>query len=50
MGFSKIGSYKLFAQGWLGTMILLTSASSVARIIGVHYQRLAQIFFIYAFG
>jgi hypothetical protein len=36
-GFFEIGSHELFAQGWLRTMILLISASWVARITGVSY-------------
>jgi hypothetical protein len=36
--FFEIGSPRLFAWGWLWTMILMISASWVARIIGVSYQ------------
>jgi hypothetical protein len=43
MGFFKIGSHKLFAQGWLQTMILLISVSWVARITGVSYQHPAAL-------
>jgi hypothetical protein len=35
MGFFQIRSHELFAQGWLGTTILLISASWVATIIDV---------------
>jgi hypothetical protein len=34
-GFFEIGSHKLFAQGWLQTLILLISASWVAGITGM---------------
>jgi hypothetical protein len=37
MGFFEIGSFELFAWGWLGTMILLISAAKVARLIGMIY-------------
>jgi hypothetical protein len=30
LGFFEIGSHELFARGWLGTVILLISASWVA--------------------
>jgi hypothetical protein len=35
MGYFEIGSHELFAWGWLQTMILLISASWVARITGM---------------
>jgi hypothetical protein len=35
--FFEIGSHKLFAQCWLRTVILLISASWVARIIGMSH-------------
>jgi hypothetical protein len=38
MGFFKTGSQELFAQGWLLIVILLISASTVARITGVSHQ------------
>jgi lysylphosphatidylglycerol synthetase-like protein (DUF2156 family) len=41
--FFKIGSHEIFARGWLGTLILLISASRVARITGVSHQGLANI-------
>jgi hypothetical protein len=37
-GFSWWGSLELFAWGWLQTVILLNSASWVARITGVSHQ------------
>jgi hypothetical protein len=37
LGFFKMGSCELFAQGWLQTLILLNSASSVTRIAGVSH-------------
>jgi hypothetical protein len=33
----KIGSHELFAHGWLRTVILLISASLVARIAGMSH-------------
>jgi hypothetical protein len=44
MGFFKIGSHELFAQGWLQTFILQISASWVARIPGMSHQRLDSSF------
>jgi hypothetical protein len=42
-----IGAQELFAQGWLWTMILLTSASWVAGITGVgHHARLVIFLFL----
>jgi hypothetical protein len=38
LGIFKIGSHKLFYPGWLRAMILLISASWVARITGVSHQ------------
>jgi hypothetical protein len=43
LGIFKIGSLKLFAQGWPRTMILLISASWVAEIIGMSHWRPAVI-------
>jgi hypothetical protein len=43
--FFERGSCELFAWGWLQTMILLMSASQVARIIGVSHQRPACYLF-----
>jgi hypothetical protein len=37
LGIFQIGPCKLFAQGWLGTTILLISASWLARITGVSH-------------
>jgi hypothetical protein len=42
-GFFKIGSCELFAWGWLQTVILLTSASQVARIAGMSHWLLALL-------
>jgi hypothetical protein len=42
LGFLKIGSSKLFALGWLRTVILLISASWVARVTGVSHWHPAQ--------
>jgi hypothetical protein len=42
MGFFEIGSHELFAQDWLQTVILLISASWVARITGMSHQRPAH--------
>jgi hypothetical protein len=44
--FFEIGSLELFAQGWLQTVILLISASWVARIIGVSHWHLAGLDFL----
>jgi hypothetical protein len=41
MGFFEIGSLKLFAQGWIWTVILLLSASPVTRITGMSHWHLA---------
>jgi hypothetical protein len=41
MGFLEIGSQKLLCPGWLRILILLISASWVARIIDMHHQCLA---------
>jgi hypothetical protein len=38
MGFLEIGSQELFAGGWLQTLILLISASWVARITNTSHQ------------
>jgi hypothetical protein len=43
LGIFKIGSHKPFPRGWLGTVILLISASQEARITGVSHQRPANI-------
>jgi hypothetical protein len=48
-GFSEIGSHELFVWGWLRTMILLISASCVARIIGTSHQHLALSHFFKIF-
>jgi hypothetical protein len=42
MGFFEIGSRELFAWDWLQTVILLISASRVARITGVSHQHPAK--------
>jgi hypothetical protein len=41
--FPEIGSWELFAPGWLWTVILLISVSCVARIIGVSHWCLALL-------
>jgi hypothetical protein len=43
-GFYEIGSCRTICLGWFQTMILLISASWVARITGVSYQCPATIF------
>jgi hypothetical protein len=48
IGLFKIGSSKLFAWGWIWTMILLISASLVARFIGVDHQCPVRIFYFLA--
>jgi hypothetical protein len=40
LGIFEIGSRKLFAPGWLRTVILLISVSPVARIVGMSHRRL----------
>jgi hypothetical protein len=40
MGFFQIGSHKLFAWGWFRTVILLISASLVARITSMSHWHL----------
>jgi hypothetical protein len=45
LGIFKIGSRELFARRWLWTAILLISASSTTRIIGVSHQHLAWTLF-----
>jgi hypothetical protein len=45
MGFFEIRSLELFAWGWLPTLIILISASSVARIIGVSHWYPASMFY-----
>jgi hypothetical protein len=45
MDFFEIGSWELFAQGWLWTIVLVISASWEARIIGVNHQCLAIYLF-----
>jgi hypothetical protein len=45
MGFFKIGSCQVFVQGWLRTVILLISASWIARITGVSHQCLTMAVF-----
>jgi hypothetical protein len=48
LGIFKIGSWELFAWGWLWTMILLIFASWVAGITGVsHWHRLTVGFFFF---
>jgi hypothetical protein len=42
MNFFKIGSRELFVQGWLWTLILLISASRVAKITDVSHWSLTQ--------
>jgi hypothetical protein len=42
LGIFEIGSHKLFTQGWLLTVILLISASQVARITGVSHGHPAK--------
>jgi hypothetical protein len=42
LGIFEIGSQEPFAQGWLWIVILLMSASRVARITGVSHQHLAK--------
>jgi hypothetical protein len=52
--FFKTASHELFARGWLQTMILLISASPVARITDVSYWHPAGkkkcIFFLFEAG
>jgi hypothetical protein len=43
LGIFEIVSLELFAQGWLQTMILLISASWVAKITGVSHRHPARI-------
>jgi hypothetical protein len=43
----ELGSHKLFAQGWLQTMILLISAFWVTRITGMSHRHPAIIFLIW---
>jgi hypothetical protein len=43
LGIFKIGSWELFAWGWLWTMILLIFASWVAGITGVSHWCLGRI-------
>jgi hypothetical protein len=45
MGFSKIGYLKLFAQGWLQTVILLISVSSIAKITGMSHRCVPRVGF-----
>jgi hypothetical protein len=46
LGIFKIGSPEpTVCPGWLPNMILLISASQVARIIGVSHQHMAQNLF-----
>jgi hypothetical protein len=42
MGVLEIESHKLFALGWVQTVILLTSASQVARLIGMSHWHPAK--------
>jgi energy-coupling factor transporter transmembrane protein EcfT len=43
-GFFEIGSLELFDRDWLGTVILLISASWVARITGMSHQHLVVFY------
>jgi hypothetical protein len=43
MGIFEIRSRESFGQGWLQTLILLISASSIARITGMSHQHLAFV-------
>jgi hypothetical protein len=45
----KIGSCKLFAQGWLLANVPLISASEVARITDVNHRHLAAFILIYIY-
>jgi hypothetical protein len=47
LGIFEIGFYKLFAWGWLQTVILLIFASCEARIIGVSHWHLAELGSLY---
>jgi hypothetical protein len=47
MGFFEIGFHKLFAWGWLQTVILLISVSWVPRITGVNHCTRSLLFFFF---
>jgi hypothetical protein len=48
-GFFEIGSRRTMCLGWLGTSILLISASWLARITGMSHQSPATCSFLYNF-
>jgi hypothetical protein len=45
LGILEIKSHALFARGWFQTLVLLISASLVARITGMSHQQPAFFYF-----